>query len=123
MDGYDRIHFENNVIMTNHERHQKMMFDILNNFDFPKVHVVMKSLNWTWYPKGVPTVDDITFSARERIESVIKACLLDAKPEEEYFVSSGGLKATAIKNDYGQITFLQLEFVVTSWDLNDPYEI
>jgi hypothetical protein len=68
-------------------------------------------------------VDDITFSARERIESVIKACLLDAKPEEEYFVSSGGLKATAIKNDYGQITFLQLEFVVTSWDLNDPYEI
>ena len=100
-----------------------MMFDILNNFDFLKVHLVMKSLNWLWYPKGVPTVDDITFSARERIESVIKACLLDAKPEEEYFVSSGGLKATAIKNDYGQITFLQLEFVVTSWDLNDPYDI
>jgi hypothetical protein len=100
-----------------------MMFDILNNFDFEKVHVVMKSLNWGWYPKGVPTVDDITFSARERIESVIKSCLLDAKPEEEYFVSSGGLKATAIKDDYGQITFLQLEFVVVSWDLNDPYEI
>ena len=100
-----------------------MMFDILNNFDFLKVHLVMKFLNWTWYPKGVPTVDDITFSARERIESVIKACLLDAKPEEEYFVSSGGLKATAIKNDYGQIEFLQLEFVVTSWDLNDPYDI
>jgi hypothetical protein len=99
------------------------MFNILNNFDFLKVHLVMKSLNWVWYPKGVPTVDDITFSARERIESVIKACLLDAKPEEEYFVSSGGLKATAIKNDYGQITFLQLEFVVTSWDLNDPHDI
>ena len=109
--------------MTNRDRHQKMMFDILNNFDFEKVHVVMKSLNWTWYPNGVPTVDDITFSARERIESVIKACLLDAKPSEEYFVSSGGLKATAIKDDYGQITFLQLEFVVVSWDLNDPYDI
>ena len=109
--------------MIHHDRHQKMMFDIINNFDFLKVHLVMKSLNWLWYPKGVPTVDDITFSARERIESVIKACLLEAKPEEEYFVSSGGLKATAIKNDYGQITFLQLEFVVTSWDLNDPYDI
>jgi hypothetical protein len=83
----------------------------------------MKSLNWTWCPKGVPTVDEITFSARERIESVIKACLLDAKPEEEYFVSSGGLKATAIKNDYGQITFLELEFVLTSWELSDPYEL
>jgi len=109
--------------MTNRERHQTMMFDILNNFDFQKVYVVMKSLNWTWYPKGVPTVDDITFSARERIESVIKNCLLDAKPDQEYISSSGGLKATAIKNDYGQITFLELEFVLTSWDVNDPYEI
>ena len=109
--------------MTNRERHQTMMFDILNNFDFQKVYVVMKSLNWTWYPKGVPTVDDITFSARERIESVIKNCLLDAKPDQEYISSSGGLKATSIKNDYGQITFLELEFVLTSWDVNDPYEI
>ena len=123
MDRNDRSNFKVNVIMKHHERHQKMMFDIMNNFDFQKTHDVMKHLNWTWYPKGIPTVDDITFSARERIESVIKACLLDAKPEEEYFVSSGGLKATAIKNDYGQITFLQLEFVVTSWDLNDPYDI
>jgi len=109
--------------MTNHEKHQTMMFDIINNFDFEKVHDVMKHLNWTWYPKGIPTVDDLRFSARERIESVIKVCLLDAKPDEEYFVSSGGLKATAIKNDYGQITFIQLEFVVVSWDLNDSYEI
>ena len=109
--------------MTNHERHQTMMFDIINNFDFQKVHDVMKYLNWTWYPKGIPTVDNIIFGAREKIESVIKVCLLEAKPDEEYFVSSGGLKATAIKNEYGQITFLQLEFVLTSWEINDPHEI
>ena len=83
----------------------------------------MKYLNWTWYPKGIPTVDNIIFGAREKIESVIKVCLLEAKPDEEYFVSSGGLKATAIKNEYGQITFLQLEFVLTSWEINDPHEI
>jgi hypothetical protein len=109
--------------MKYYERHQKMMFDIINNFDFQKVHDVMKYLDWTWYSKGIPTVDDIRFSARERIESVIKNCLLDANPNEEYFVSSGGLKATAIKDDYGQITFLQLEFVIVRWDLNDPYDI
>ena len=83
----------------------------------------MKYLNWTWYPKGIPTVDNIIFGAREKIESVIKVCLLEAKPDEEYFVSSGGLKATANKNEYGQITFLQLEFVLTSWEINDPHEI
>jgi len=109
--------------MTHHERHQKMMFDIMNNFDYDRVRSVMKHLEWEWYGKGVPTVDDIRFAARERIESVIKNCLLDANPNEEYISSSGGLKATAIKDGYGQITFLQLEFVLTSWDLNDPYEI
>ena len=95
----------------------------MNNFDFEKVHNVMNHLGWTWYPTGIPTVDNLRFAARERIESVIKSCLLDANPNEEYYVSSGGLKATAIKDDYGQITFLELEFVLTSWDLNDPYEI
>ena len=93
----------------------------MNNFDYDRVRSVMKHLEWEWYGKGVPTVDDIRFAARERIESVIKNCLLDANPNEEYISSSGGLKATAIKDDYGQITFLQLEFVLTSWDLNDPY--
>ena len=100
-----------------------MMFDIINNFDFEKVHRTMKYLNWVWHPKGIPTVNHLIYGARERIESVIKNCLLNANPNEEYISSSGGLKATAIKDDYGQITFLQLEFVLTSWDLNDPYEI
>jgi hypothetical protein len=109
--------------MIHYERHQKMMFDIINNFEFQKVHDVMNHLDWAWYPYGTPTVDELRFAARERIESVIKNCLLDAKPDQEYISSSGGLKATAIKDDYGQITFLELEFVLTSWDLNDPYEI
>jgi hypothetical protein len=109
--------------MKHYERHQKMMFDIINNFDFEKVHNTMNHLDWSWYSIGIPTVDDLRFAARERIESVIKSCLSDANPNEEYISSSGGLKATAIKDDYGQITFLQLEFVLTSWDLNDPYEI
>jgi hypothetical protein len=109
--------------MTHYERHQKMMFDIINNFDFDKVHNVMKYLEWEWFGKGIPTVDDIRFAARERIESIIKVCLSEANPNEEYFSSSGGLKATAIKDDYGQITFLQLEFILTGWDLNDPYEL
>ena len=110
-------------MMTNHERHQKMMFDIMNHFDYKRVHSVMKHLDWEWYGKGIPTVDDIRFAARDRLESVIKNCLLDAVPEDVYFVSSGGLRATAIKNDYGQITFLELEFVLTSWELSDPYEL
>jgi hypothetical protein len=57
------------------------------------------------------------------LETVIKNCLFDAVPEDVYFVSSGGLRATAIKDNYGQITFLELEFVLTSWELSEPYEL
>jgi hypothetical protein len=109
--------------MKHHERHQKMMFDIMNNFDYDKVHSAMKHLEWEWFGKGVPSIDDIRFAARQRLESVIKNCLLDGTVNEGYFVSSGGLKATAIKDDYGQITFLELEFILTNWELNDPYDI
>ena len=76
--------------MIHHERHQKMMFDIMNNFDFQKVRDVMKHLDWDWYGKGIPTVDDIRFASRERIESVIKNCLLDAKTDQEYISLSVG---------------------------------
>jgi hypothetical protein len=110
-------------MVKDRDRHQKMIFDIMNNFDYDKVRIVMKHLEWEWFGKGVPSIDDIRFAARERLESVIENCLLDAEPDDAYFVSSGGLRATAIKNDYGQITFLELEFVLTSWELNDPYEI
>jgi hypothetical protein len=41
--------------MTHHERHQKMMFDIMNHFDYDKVRTVMKHLEWEWYGKGIPT--------------------------------------------------------------------
>jgi hypothetical protein len=102
----------------------RMIATILNNFDFNRVQTTMKHLNWGWHAIGVPTVDDIIFAARERIESAIKGCLIDARPNQEYSSSSGGLKATVMKDEYGQIDFIELEFILTSWDVSpDTYEI
>ena len=38
---------------------------------------------------------------------------------EGYFSLSGGLKATVWKNRYGQITNIQLDFILTEWNVGE----
>jgi hypothetical protein len=97
---------------------EKIVENILENFDFDKCRTVMDSLNWEWFNTGVPTVDDLKKSAVERIESAING-LLDKENRlsstDYYFSSSGGFKATAWKNRYGHLESINLEFVLTDW--------
>jgi len=102
--------------MTQYEKHQRMIANILNEFDFDRVHQAMICLGWEWYFTGVPTIDELRDGARERIDSAIKGCLKEGNDNKSYSSSSGGLKATVEKNTCGQIDFIELEFVLTSWD-------
>ena len=107
--------------MTPYEQRQKMIADILNEFDFDKVHLVMKSLSWRWgFDAKIPSIDDLRYASRERMEGAMKGCLDDKTfgVDTPYVNSSGGLKATTYKDIYGQINYLQLEFVLTEWDSN-----
>jgi len=47
---------------------QKMIDEIIENFDFAKCHIVMKLLNWEWAGRGVPTIEDLKISAVKRLE-------------------------------------------------------
>ena len=102
-----------------YDRHMNMIAEILNEFDFERVHSTMTQLGWTWHAIGVPTIDDLRKSSRQRIDDAIKGCLGDGQTGSEFFSSSGGLKATVTKNHYGQIDFIQLEFILESWETTD----
>ena len=102
--------------MTQYEIHQIMIANILNQFDFIRVHQVMVCLDWEWYYNGTPTIDGLRNAARKRIDSAIKGCIDEGTANIPYHSSSGGLKATVEKNINGQIDFIELEFVVSSWD-------
>lgn len=75
--------------------------NIMNQFNFPKVHFVMKELNWKWYlnddengspMKKVPTVEEIKDSAETMLKRV--ADYKDKNPDmKRYSISSGGLTA------------------------------
>jgi hypothetical protein len=100
------------------ETKEEMIKYIFDNFDFEKCRMVMTFLNWKWYGRGVPTIDMLRESARNHLECAIAGCL-DKKENKShhspYFCSSGGLKATAARNKYYRIEFLELEFVLTDW--------
>lgn len=102
-------------------KEKEMIKHIIDNFDFDTCHLVMKNLNWTWWDPiesvlKVPTIDKLIDSAENKLCRAIEGCRELKKGERSYYISSGGLKASAHKNRYGHITFLTLEFVLTEWE-------
>ena len=105
------------------ETEKHMMDEIIENFDFKKCEMVMKFLNWRWGLQQTPIdVEMLKESARQRMKDAVAYCKeFKGGHQSPYFVSSGGLKATAWKNNYGHIVSLQLEFVLTDWDHDGDY--
>ena len=99
--------------------HEKMIGEIISNFDFEKCEVTMSALNWEWFGRGVPNIQMLKESSVERLRDVINQITSKENglnPNVPYYSMSGGLKATGWKNHYGHVVGLQLEFVLTDWE-------
>lgn len=84
--------------------------EIMNNFDFIRVHRVMEELDWEWcWTDGVPSVEELRYKARQQLNEVTTKYKSDAS------VSSGGFKAS-IKRNYKNELYLELEFVIEDWN-------
>lgn len=112
--------------LTQEQKHDKMMNDIIENFNFMKCRMVMSFLGWTWgFPPGrTPEIDEMKKTAKYLMEGAIKGCLesRSCRPGEAYMNSTGGFKAEAIKTKYNHLEFLKLEFVLTEWDSDGDYD-
>lgn len=80
------------------------ILDILDSFDFKRVHDVMEHLNWTWVNEGVPSETVLRTRAYE--------LLVDAAYEETT-IATGGFKATWEEGSDDGIPFILLEFILT----------
>ena len=108
--------------LSQYQMEDKMIQDILDNFDFKRCHDAMKALRWQWgFDEGTPTIEKLKESAVERLIGAMKEAKEDKKPNITYFSSSGGLKGNAWVNRYGQIEGVRLEFVLTDWDSDGDY--
>ena len=86
--------------------------EIIENFNFTKVHRVMKFLNWRWgVDNTIPTIGQIVVQAYEKLN----ACWDDYRNKaieehETYFQSSGGLEASVDSRG-----LLSLKFILEEW--------
>jgi len=98
---------------------QKMIDNVIDNFDFVRCQNAMRLLNWEWFGRGIPTIPMLKDASTERLKSAMKGVKNKdnrLSVNESYFSSSGGLKGTAWKNRYGHVAGIKLEFVLTEWD-------
>ena len=103
---------------------EKMIEEIIQEFDFERCYNAMNALNCQWVGTGIPNIDMLKESAINRLRTAIKG-VKDKENRlsvnETYFSSSGGLKGTAWKNRYGHVAGIKLEFVLTEWDSDGDY--
>lgn len=84
-----------------------MIDEILDEFDFEKVHRVMLALDWKWYIEGEqvnPSIGDLRRTARSLLKQVVESKGLHS-------VGSGGFTAFM---HYG---VLGLRFEVSSYEI------
>lgn len=104
--------------LTKEQIHQKMIQDIIDEFDFDTCHRVMKFLNWEWVSCGVPSVNELKKNANYLLQGAIEGCLSskDFLQGQTYHSATGGLMAEAIKNKYNHLIHLKLSFVLSEWE-------
>jgi hypothetical protein len=81
---------------------KEILDEILDEFDFEKVHKAMVALNWKWVD-GVPTIGDLRRTARELLNDLVRGELRG--------VGTGGLCA------YMENGLIGLRFEVTNWEV------
>lgn len=77
--------------------------EVIENFDFVKVHKVMESLNWTWVNKNkIPSIKKMKKHVRELYE--------DCKKNKLDCCSSGGFEVSIWKEDGEEI--INVKFIL-----------
>jgi hypothetical protein len=100
----------------------KMIDEIMDEFNFAAVHKTMVALDWKWAVTSnnkVPTMDELRTEA-ERLLRDAADVRLDMFKEEPWespiFCNTGGFSAAAWCNeDKTKIIRLDLDFIVSSW--------
>ena len=94
------------------------IWDIMNNFDFDKVHRVMTVLDWRWAladseHTAVPDIQQIRDTAR----NMLTECTSRArKVSGQFTIGSGGLYAHAEYEPSNGKVYQKLAFELTNWD-------
>lgn len=79
---------------------QELINEVLDNFDFEKVHKVMTFLDWKWFSYSestmeVPSIAKLVRTAQQYLEMAYDGLEKIEHNEHSYMVGSGGFEAQA----------------------------
>lgn len=81
--------------------------EVLEEFDFTKVHEAMKALDWEYRDKGIPDTETLRETARHLLQEAIK---LRNKGDVKAQVSTGGFTAKCSKKGHLTLRFVLEEY-------------
>lgn len=84
------------------KKFNKWIEEIMDEFDFNKVHKTMKLLNWKWRDIGVPDIGEIRRNARYIMNRAYES--------ESKYCAIGGFEAKVTKHG------ICLKFIISEWD-------
>ena len=105
----------------------KMIDEIMDEFNFAQVLKTMEALNWKWATAkrgySIPDMDDLRAAAERLLRGAAESRLNDYKGthwELGIINGTGGFQATAwCDEDKTKITALDLSFIVEHFDVGD----
>lgn len=109
--------------MTEKQLKEKMIADVMDGFDFGKVHSVMQSIDWEWLigedEMAVPGMWRIMGRAKGLLEDVMK----NYGDEKYHSVSCGGFAASLDEDGNLSLEFILEEMYVQSdnYNINKGY--
>jgi len=91
---------------------QEAINDIIENFQWEKVHKAMEALNWTWHDSEgkTPSIGALFRCATKLLHDAYDGA---EKEKEDYMAATGGFYARALVDDETkEVTELRLSFEV-----------
>jgi hypothetical protein len=95
---------------------QKAIDDIVENFNWEKVHKIMVALNWTWWDSKdeAPPIGALFRCATGLLHDAYDGA---EKEKSDYLSATGGFRAHALVDDETkEIIELRLAFEVCNWE-------
>ena len=99
---------------------QQRIDEVMDWFDFDKVHSVMTILKWYWGGEdGVPQIPEIQI-LRKHVRDYMKQTYYDLLNENKdfYAMASGGFVVECIKDEDGFIQF-NVRFELANWNTGE----
>ncbi len=90
-----------------------MRDNILENFQFDRVHIAMLALEWEWWDCGIPSIEILANEGKRLLDTVIEEHI--ATGRNRCIISTGGFQASLEICEDDGIPDLSLQFMVDEW--------